>query len=127
MDGIYSFINPANAVNALPAADVLEEYSQSGLDRLFGDESILFYSDDAEVIRFRHEIMKDILDNKPVTEVLKTFAASYEELRSKVSVSGDSDTNKSILLRISLAKKYTSMMSELAEKLNGAAVLLLRD
>lgn len=123
MDGIYSFINPANAVNALPAADALEEYSQSGLDRLFGDESILFYSDDAGVIRFRHEIMKDILDNKPVAGALKIFAASYEELRSKVSVSGDSDTNKSMLLRISLAKKYTSMMSEIAEKMNEAGNL----
>jgi len=106
--------------NTLPTAELIGKYRAYGLDEVFGDDGIMYYSEDTSVIKARNIMFSELFENDILFCALQDFSNAMKSITAVT----DSRTQNRLeqLSNICAAKQYIRAFHELYK--NGKSALI---
>ena len=95
----------------IPTLDLIQKYREYGLNDVFGEDGILFYTEDSTIITERNMMFMELSEKNQVFNELDESFKIYENLLNVIS---ETDNTRSDMLKyICSSKKYVDMFCKL--------------
>jgi len=106
----HSFLGDSGC---FPPPSVIEQYRCCGLDTVFGEDGILYYTENEDVIRMRNELFSELREDFVLREAFLNFQKSAEIILQYTASTALSRAET--MKKLCTAKQYLGMFADFAE------------